>query len=334
MLLLAVTIANSSQRPTIQQLFHKARNEAIKVEGQLEKFEPKWKQRAASILKEIIPSIDVEGFRNCSSRILAIAIVIIELLPIISLTIPEVAADDPPMRNYSASISPTSASPLTNQDYTITITNSETSTKHLGSAVVEIPSIFTNLGTPTISSEPEGKSWVASLAITDNHDGLTISGNHIHLAAKIGKGVLAPGLSVSVQITVTNPGSSTCPLNAWTTFARENKEFEGPLFHLQGSQPCVSIVPTPTPSTIIIKKITIGGDGAFSFAVTGPTASSPSITTSGGAVTKMPSIFLERGLGVAPMMLYGALGGFLIFYILSKFKPASLIRALQYVPVV
>ncbi len=53
----------------------------------------------------------------------------------------------------------------------------------------------------------------------------------------------------------------------------------------------------------------------------------------GGLVTKMPSVFLERGLGVAPMMLYGALGGFLIFYILSKFKPSRIIKALQYIPV-
>ena len=130
---------------------------------------------------------------------------------------------------YTASIAPTSVvAGTTGTQYTLTITNSATSTNDLGSANITVPAGYANITVGTAAA-PALKSWSA----TDNS-------GVIELRAASGTDALAPGEAVSVPVTADAPGSTGS--TTWATAADQSIDFSNTgAFTLVGSDPIVRV---------------------------------------------------------------------------------------------
>src|SRR5262249_2809407 len=144
-------------------------------------------------------------------------------------TTPTYVADANPVRNYSATVSPTTdTAGHVLSSYTLTVKNETSSDQDLGSVNVTVPTGYTTvvLGSVTASS---GKTWTAALSLSV-----------IQLRSNSNPNRLAPGESVSVALTVTAP--CTAGSYTWTTAARQSTDFSGSTnFTLVGSDPTVTI---------------------------------------------------------------------------------------------
>jgi len=130
------------------------------------------------------------------------------------------------VKEYSASITPTTASAGGSQTYTVTITNSSTSCVDMQSATVVIPTGFAVTSTLT-SSLPSG--WTATL----------VSGE-IRLVKASGSTKLIAGASMSVTFTATAPCANG-PYEFTTTGHVGTDVTQTDYFTLLGSQPVVTV---------------------------------------------------------------------------------------------
>src|SRR5262245_60971763 len=136
-------------------------------------------------------------------------------------------------KNYSASISATTAFGGNSVTLSITITNLVTSQQNLGSANVTIPSGFTFVAFGA-QTPPPGKTWLPPV----------LSGNVIQLRnpGPSDSNALSPGQSLTAQVTVITP----CPPNTsytWVTKAKQSNDFSGNGndFTRVGSDPSVTV---------------------------------------------------------------------------------------------
>jgi hypothetical protein len=137
------------------------------------------------------------------------------------------------VRVYTASITPTSlVAGTTAQPFTLTITNSATSNRSLGSANVTVPSGFSSVSLGSITASG-GLSWTGGL-----------SGGLIQLRATNTGNSIGPGQAVSVGLTANGP--TVTGTYTWATAADESVGFSGTgPFSLSGSDPTVTITPGP-----------------------------------------------------------------------------------------
>ncbi len=134
----------------------------------------------------------------------------------------------PPRKQFTATISPTSAVAGVPTTYTLTLTNAPGSQVDLGSANVTFPASFDDLSLGAVTA-PSGKTWTATLA-----------GNAVQLRSPAPADRLTPGQAVSVVITATatSPGVKTI-----TVLAKQSNNFlgSGNDFTISGSQPTVTV---------------------------------------------------------------------------------------------
>lgn len=138
------------------------------------------------------------------------------------------ASAAPERKQYTATISPTSASVQVPTAYVVTITNATTSTTDLGSANITFPSAFTALSVGTISA-PAGKAWTR-----------TLSGNTVQLRSGGAADKLTPGQSVSVGVTAR---ATSTGVKIIATAVKQSNNFlgVGNNFTLSGAQPTVTV---------------------------------------------------------------------------------------------
>jgi len=184
-------------------------------------------------------------------------------------------------KDFTATISPTTANPSQIQTYTITITNhpSNPPGNKLGSAKVDIPFGFTSVSI-TIVTASAGKSWTA-----------TVVSGQIKLTAADTSNRLDPGQSVSVSFSATAP--ATTGTYTWTTTAYTNPSWSGDVFHLVGSQPKVTVTaPTYRYFTATISPTTCltGETESYTITITNDMSSSSGVTLGSAKVT-IPSGF-------------------------------------------
>jgi hypothetical protein len=163
---------------------------------------------------------------------------------------------------YSASISPTSAAPSTSVGFTVTLTNSATSTQALGSANVTVPSAFTSVVVTGVIP-PAGKTWSAAL----------VSGViQLRNPGPSTTNALAPGQAVSVTFTATTP--SVAGTYLLPTQAKQSNDFNGfgNNFVLLGANPTVTIGTGVGPLASIVlspASASVGAGGSVTFSATG-----------------------------------------------------------------
>lgn len=154
------------------------------------------------------------------------------LLPMLILLMSSVSDAVPPVREFSATISPTTAYAGVAETFTITITNDATSTKEIGSAKVTVPTGFTVDGaTVAVTAYPFGKDWQAVLVAGE-----------IMLDPKtpgVGGKKLDAGESVSVAFSATAGTSGTYE---WTTIAYSGTDWMDANFSITGTQPTVEVI--------------------------------------------------------------------------------------------
>lgn len=134
------------------------------------------------------------------------------------------------IRDFSASISPTSVSVGQTTTYTYILTNSTSSTASIGSFKISIPSGFS---TPSIGivSAPGGKIWNATFNSTTTK---------IELAAQGAANKLA--ISENIQIQISDAAPNISNIYEWTVEAFSNLDFTGSLpFTIISFQPVVTV---------------------------------------------------------------------------------------------
>lgn len=127
-----------------------------------------------------------------------------------------------PSDQYSAAVSPGSV--VAGSPVTLTITNSGPS--NLGAATFTIAG-STLAGTPADVQPPTGKSWTAG-----------IDGDAVTLTADSPEDALAPGETVSVDVTPTKAGTYTATTSAGAYNSTED-------FSLAGGEPSLTVQPGP-----------------------------------------------------------------------------------------
>jgi hypothetical protein len=158
------------------------------------------------------------------------AVAVAAAVSVATLAVPALAAKP---KNYSASISGTTAFGGNSVTFTITITNLSSSQQSLGSANVTIPSGFTFVAFGALIPPP-GKTWNPP----------TLAGNVIQLRnpGPAAVNALSPGQALSLQVTVITP----CPPNTsytWVTDVKQSNDFSGTGngFNRVGSDPAVAV---------------------------------------------------------------------------------------------
>gem|GEM_PF-6001662 len=132
------------------------------------------------------------------------------------------------VRNFNATISPTTADPSETKYYNLTITNPLYSNHRLGSANVSIPVGFTDVTIIGSTHHPSGKHW-----------NVDIDSGQIWLSASENDHVLEAGEHVWVNVSATAPAGTY----EWTTTAWGNRDFDEDQFTLMGSPPTVTVLP-------------------------------------------------------------------------------------------
>jgi hypothetical protein len=147
-----------------------------------------------------------------ATRVLAVVVAIVAF--VVALAVPALAAK---RKNYSASISGTTAFGGNTVTFTITIANQASSFQSLGSANVTIPSGFTFVSFGA-QIPPPGKTWLPP----------TLAGSVIQLRnpGPSNTNALSPGQQLTVGVTVIAP----CPpatSYTWLTRAKQSNDFSG-----------------------------------------------------------------------------------------------------------
>jgi len=137
------------------------------------------------------------------------------------------------VRVYTASITPNSVvAGTTSQAFTITIANSATSNRSLGSTNITVPSGFTSVSLGAVTASG-GLSWTAAL-----------SAGVVQLRATNNGNAIGAGQAVSVGLTAN--AATVTGTYTWTTAADESVDFTGTgPFTLSGSNPVVTVTPGP-----------------------------------------------------------------------------------------
>jgi len=157
----------------------------------------------------------------------------------------------PPVRNFSASISPTSTGANNTQLYTITITNDVSSNKTIKSAKVFVPtSGFSNISDLILGGSVSSSTWTVEL-----------KNNVIEMKKKHGGGAdkeVNPGESFTV--TFNAKAGITLGTYEWITRAWEGENFDREEFTITSSQPLIEIINTPpilngVPATTTINEL-------------------------------------------------------------------------------
>jgi hypothetical protein len=154
----------------------------------------------------------------------------IMLVTILTLATACTLQADPPNREFSVAIVPTTATISQNQSYTITITNTGGgggASANLGSASIQIPAGWTVTSALAVTASA-GKVWNGTLTATE-----------IQLTAENGSETFSNGNFVAVTYSATAPG--TAGAYEWTTSLRKNANFHGPTPALSGGQPVVTV---------------------------------------------------------------------------------------------
>ena len=136
------------------------------------------------------------------------------------------------VREFSATISPTTVNASATDLYTITITNDASSTKGILTAKVIVPAGFTGVSITTPNpNTSDGEPWTASLVSTEILLGGVKGNNRLHA-----------GESVSVSFNATAPALAAD--YEWTTSAYQADDWTSTPFTLTGSQPSVEVIAT------------------------------------------------------------------------------------------
>lgn len=168
--------------------------------------------------------------RSIRSATRTLAVVLAVVAFVVALAVPALAAK---RKNYSASISGTTAFGGNTVTFTITISNLTSSQQGLGSINVSIPSGFTfvSFGAQT---PPPGKTWLPP----------TLAGSTIQLRnpGPADTNALSPGQQLSVEVNVISP----CPpvtSYTWLTRAKQSNDFSGTGndFNRIGPDPSVTV---------------------------------------------------------------------------------------------
>ena len=152
-------------------------------------------------------------------------------------TIPAVSAPGgpPPTRNFTATISPTTATAGETSSYTIRVTNDGDSTKQIKSIKIIIPTDFTGVSITLTGGylySSDKNKWSATIvAGTPSYIDL----NKAQPGAELGKNQY-----LDVPFSATAP--STPGTFEWTTYAWEGDNFGGNDFTLVGAQPKVTVL--------------------------------------------------------------------------------------------
>ncbi len=131
-------------------------------------------------------------------------------------------------KNFTSTISPSTAYTSFSSQFTITITDSSSnpSGNKLGSASITIPPSFGSISNLNINP-PAGKNWNPSI----------VSGQ-IKVTASTSSDCISPGQSIKVIFEVTPTAAGNY---AWNTTAYTNPGWSGDLFSLSGPQPTVTV---------------------------------------------------------------------------------------------
>ncbi len=138
----------------------------------------------------------------------------------------------PSTKFYGVTIAPTTAAAGSTATYTLTLRNSTDSTQTLGSANVNVPSssgFAVTAVAPAVA--PAGKTWSA-----------TLGSGAVQFRAASSSDALAPGQSVSTDLTVSTACNATTA--TWTSIAKQSNNFSGPPgndFVRQGSDPVLTV---------------------------------------------------------------------------------------------
>lgn len=156
-----------------------------------------------------------------------------------------VANADSPVRRVSATISPVTAGASTSQTYTVTISNSFSSSRDIKAATIKIPTGWSGISSITLGGD-------ASAGYSTNY---SLSNSRIEISKNSGSGDgVRPGHSFTVTFTIIS--SSTAGSYEFTVRAFENNSFSsgsGGEFTFIGSQPTVT-VSAPTTGTLTVVK--------------------------------------------------------------------------------
>lgn len=200
---------------------------------------------------------------------------------------------------YSVDIAPATAAPGSIATYVLTLRNSASSTQGLGSANVAVPTGSGYTVTAVASATaPTGKTWSTTLA-----------SGAIEFRAASSSSALAPGQSVSTQLTVATACNATTA--TWASRAKQANSFNGPPgndFVRVGSDPVLTVtggggtfaslvfVQQPTDSekgSSIAPAVTVRGIDACGNTATGATGNvsmglgnNPSGATLGGGLSQ------------------------------------------------
>jgi hypothetical protein len=169
------------------------------------------------------------------TKILSISalLTILLLVPMISVALAKPnggsGASSTPVRLFSATINPTTATPGQTQSYIVTITSDISSNRELGSATIAIPTGFTSITSLSINNA----NWQVSLDSVNNL---------IKLKTDDDPSKLSGGQSVQVTFTATAPIPTETTPYTWTTSAWMQSNYGGDAFTLSGNQPVVTVV--------------------------------------------------------------------------------------------
>jgi len=158
----------------------------------------------------------------------------LRLLPvaILVVAVAGTAQAGPSTKFYGITIAPTTAAAGSTATYTLTLRNSTDSTQTLGSANVSVPSAsgFTVTAVAPAAAEG-GKTWSA-----------TLGSAAVRLRAASSGDALAPGESVSTELTVSTACNATTA--TWESIAKQSNNFNGPPgndFARQGADPVLTV---------------------------------------------------------------------------------------------
>lgn len=156
-----------------------------------------------------------------SRRVLRIGIVLAATLVAVAAVLgPANAA--PSTKHYSATASPGSVAAGSTTTFTVTLTNSATSSQSFGSADIWLPAGFTAAGQPTTSLD--GSGWTACFG-----DGTTCDAapsNVVEVRSSSSAPSVAAGNSVTVRIPATAP--CTTGSSSWQTTVKQSNNYNGP----------------------------------------------------------------------------------------------------------
>ncbi len=169
--------------------------------------------------------------------------------------------------NFSASISPTTASYGQTQTYTLTVTNDVSSNKDIKSVIIPIPAGFTVLSASV--TNPSG--WTLSTSTTAGSFELNKTANND----------LTPGNSLTLVFSATAPGSYTAA--EWTANAYTGTQGNGDSFSITSAQPVVTV------GTGSVTTYTLAYSAGANGSLTGSSTQIVASGANGTAVTAVPA---------------------------------------------